>query len=273
MGSSNYHGLLLTLDKNISRGLRGEFNYTWSHSIDNTSLSANSNALYSGAGYICDILRPRACRGNSDFDVRQEITSNFTYDLPLGRGRSFLSASPRWLDEAIGGWSFSGLPSYLTGLALNVYSDAFLASFDNDVAAIFTGNKSDLKTRINVDRGTNTVYGFAGGAAGATKILSEFRGPIGLEYGQRNLVRGPGAFFFDAGLGKTFPLFQDRVTLRFRADAFNIFNHPNFGPQALNIVLNASNFGQITSTNVSPATSAVAADDARVAQSSLRLEF
>ena len=273
MGSSNYHGLLLTVDKNISNGFRGEFNYTWSHSIDNTSLSANENSLYSGTGYICDILRPRACRGDSDFDVRQEITANFTYDLPFGRRRAFLASAPRWVDETIGGWSFSGLPSYRTGVAVTPYSNAFLASFDNDVPAIFTGDKADLRTRVNLDRSSNTVYAFAGGAAGANKVLSEFRGPIGLEYGQRNLVRGPGAFFFDAGLAKAFQIIHDKLTLQFRADAFNLFNHPNFGIPALDIVLNASNFGQITSTNQNPDSSAVAADDARVAQFSLRLQF
>lgn len=273
MGSSSYHGMLVTVDKNVSDGLRAEFNYTWSHSIDNTSLSANDNAIYGGNGYICDILHPRACRASSDFDVRQEITSNFNYDLPVGQGRTFLASSPRWVDETIGGWGFSGLVSYRTGLALTPYSDAFLASFDNNVAAIFTGNKADLKTSVNIDRASKTVYGFKGGAAGASKVLAEFRGPIGLEYGQRNLVRGPGAFFFDAGLAKTFAIVPDRLNLKFRADAFNLFNHPNFGAPALDIVTNASNFGQITSTNQNPSSSAVAADDARVAQFSLRLEF
>jgi hypothetical protein len=273
-GSSNYHGLLLTLDKNISQGLRFEFNYTWSHSIDNTSLSANNNSLFSNSGFICDILRPRACRASSDFDVRQEITSNFTYDLPFGRGKMFAANSPRLLDEAIGGWSFSGLPVYRTGLALTPYSDAYLASFDNQDPAIFTGNKADLKTKVNVDYTTNTVYGFAGGAAGAAKVLAEFRGPIGLEYGQRNLVRGPGAFFFDAGLGKKFPILEDKLNLQFRADAFNLFNHPNFGPLNMNIVTNASQFGQITGTNLSPSSMAAAVSSAyRVAQFSLRLEF
>jgi hypothetical protein len=273
-GSSNYHGLLLTLDKNISQGLRFEFNYTWSHSIDNTSLSANNNSLFSNSGFICDILRPRACRASSDFDVRQEITSNFTYDLPFGRGKMFAANSPRLLDEAIGGWSFSGLPVYRTGLALTPYSDAYLASFDNQDPAIFTGNKADLKTKVNVDYTTNTVYGFAGGAAGAAKVLAEFRGPIGLEYGQRNLVRGPGAFFFDAGLGKKFPIIEDKLNLQFRADAFNVFNHPNFGPLNMNIVTNASQFGQITGTNLSPSSMAAAVSSAyRVAQFSLRLEF
>jgi hypothetical protein len=273
MGSSNYHGLLVTLDKNYSHGLHFEVNYTWSHSIDNSSLSSNNNGLFSNTGFICDILRPRACRGSSDFDVRQEITSNFLYDLPFGHGRTFGNSSPEWIDEVIGGWSFSGLPSYRTGLALPVYSYAFLASFDNQAPAIFTGNPADLKTSVNLDRPTKTVYGFKGGAAGAAKVLSEFRGPIGLEYGQRNIMRGPGAFFFDAGLGKNFPILRDRLNVKFRADAFNLFNHPNFGPPALNIVTNASNFGQITGTNVAPSSSAVPADDARVAQFSLRLEF
>jgi hypothetical protein len=283
MGSSNYHALLLTVDKNMSQGLRAEFNYTWSHSIDNTSLSAGNNALYAGTGFICDILHPRACRANSDFDVRQEIESNFVYELPFGRSRMFGSHMSRGLDEAVGGWSISGLPSYRTGIAVTPYSDAYLASFDNADPAIFTGSRSDLKVKVNVDHTSNTVYAFAGGAAGAAKVLSEFRGPIGIEYGQRNLVRGPGAFFFDAGLGKNFPILADKLNLLFRADAFNVFNHPNFGVpgggqatggfNGLNIVTGASNFGQITGTNVQPSSFGVTADGARVAQFSLQLEF
>ncbi|MFC5860726.1 carboxypeptidase-like regulatory domain-containing protein [Acidicapsa dinghuensis] len=273
MGNSNYHGLLLTLDKNLSQGLQFEFNYTWSHSIDNSSLSSANNSLYNNSGFICDVLQPRACRGSSDFDVRQEITSNFVYALPFGRGRTFASSTPRWVDETIGGWSLSGLPSYRTGLAVTPFADAFLASFDNNDPAIFTGNStSDLKTKVNVDHSSNTVYAFAGGADGAAKVLSEFRGPIGLEYGQRNLVRGPGAFYFDAGLAKTFPIIGDRVNLKFRADAFNLFNHPNFGTPNMNIVTNASNFGQITGV-ASTVANALTSDDARVAQFSLRLEF
>jgi hypothetical protein len=272
MGSSNYHGLLLTVDRNLAQGLQFEANYTWSHSIDNTSLSANNNSLFSNSGFICDVLRPRACRSNSDFDVRQELTSNFVYALPFGRGRQFFGTSPRWVDETIGGWSISGLPSYRTGLAVTPYSDAYLASFDNADPAIFTGNKADLKTKVNVDQSSQTVYAFAGGAAGAAKVLSEFRGPLGLEYGQRNLVRGPGAFYFNAGLGKTFPIIEDKLNLKFRADAFNVLNHPVFGTQAMNIVTNASNYGQISGTTTGIGQSSTNGG-ARVAQFSLRLEF
>ena len=273
--------MLLTVDKNMSQGLRAEFNYTWSHSIDNTSLSGANNALYNSGGMICDILHPRACRGNSDFDVRQEISSNFQYDLPFGQGKLIAPHASTPLNEAIGGWAFSGLFSYRTGLPMTALADAYMASFDNAAPAIFTGNPADLKTKVNVDHTTNTVYQFAGGAGGAAKVLSEFRGPIGIEYGQRNLLRGPGALYFDAGLEKTFSLIE-RTNLIFRADAFNVFNHPNFSSvnpnnvpvsPDLNIVTNASNFGQIAATAYSPDASGVAADGARVAQFSLRLEF
>ena len=90
------------------------------------------------------------------------------------------------------------------------------------------------------------MYSFAGGATGAANALAEFRGPLGLEYGPRNFLRGPGAFNLDAGLGKNFPIIESKLNLQFRADAFNVLNHPAFGTGSVNIVNSASAFGQIT---------------------------
>ena len=270
-GSSNYHALLLTLSKNLSQGLKFDFNYTLSHSIDNNSQSANHNAFFENTGIICDVTKPRACRGDSDFDVRQIISSDFEYDLPFGKNRSYFGNVGNFANELIGGWSLSGLPSYRTGLPINVLSYAFLSSFAAEDPAIFIGHKSDLKSHVNNVDGT--VYNFAGGAAGAAKAFSEFRGPIGLEYGSRNPLKGPGAANLDMGLAKIFPIIPAKdINLIFRADAFNIFNHPNFanpGGSAPDIVNNASPFGQISST-LSPAGQV---GDIRVGQFSLRLEF
>lgn len=282
-GSSNYHGLLVTLDKNMSNGLRFEANYTWSHSIDNTSVSSNANSLFTNSDMICDILQPRACRGDSDFDVRQEFNANFLYNLPFGRKQAFMSNAPRWADEIFGGWSISGVPIYRGGLPLTATASAYLASFDNKSPAIFTGkSRADLETHVNVNHSSKVVYMFDGGAAGAAKVLSEFRGPLGIEYGQRNLIRGPRGFFFDAGLGKTFPIYEN-LNLNFRADAFNVFNHPVFdaslngigvntgvGSGALDIITNASKFGQLTRTVGGLSNTN---NGSRVAQLSLRLDF
>ncbi|WP_263373679.1 TonB-dependent receptor [Granulicella aggregans] len=268
-GSSSYNALLLTLNKNRSHGLKFDFNYTWQHSIDNASLSANNNSLFSNSGFICDVLKPRACRGTSDFDVTQEFVSNFEYDLPVGRGKTFASGSSRLLDEAIGGWSLSGIPQYRTGLGVTPYSDAYLASFDNQDPAIFTGTKGSLKTKVNQSNGV--VYAFAGGQAGANAALAKFSGPVGLQYGSRNIIRSAGGAYFDAGLAKNFPILaDDKLNLRFRADFFNVLNHPVFSTPALNIVTNASQFGQITNTLPSHSGDSVTG---RIGQFSLRLEF
>lgn len=273
-GSSNYHALLFTLSKNLSQGLQFNFNYTWSHSIDNNSQTTASNALYEITGILCDVTKPRACRGNSDFDVRQIITADFEYGLPFGHSQRFFGNSGTLANELMGGWSVSGISSFRTGLPINVLSDAFLSSFAAEDPAIFTGSRSNLNSlKSHVNNVQGTVYNFAGGATGAATAYSYFRGPLGLEYGSRNLLHGPSATNLDMGLAKIFPIIPSRnINLIFRADAFNILNHPNFsnpGGSEPDIVNNASPFGQISST-ISPAGQI---SDIRVAQFSLRLEF
>ena len=116
-GFSSYNGLLVSLQKNLTKSLQFDINYTWSHSIDNVSLYANQIA-FGGYGFICDVVRPRECRGNSDFDTTNYVTSDFTYSLPFGRGRQFASSIPWWADELIGGWDIERHPhlAYRSGV-------------------------------------------------------------------------------------------------------------------------------------------------------------
>lgn len=268
-GNSNYNGLLFTLSKNLSNGLQFNFYYTWSHSIDNVSAPANNIASNNGYGYICDALRPRECRGNSDFDVNQRITGEFVYDLPFGRHRTFLANDHLWLDEIVGGWNISGIPTFNTGYTLTTFTDAYIAGYANNAPAIFNGHRHDVAAHVHTDPATGDVQLFADPA----KAQADFAPPTGFNIGQRNILRSPSQVGLDMGLEKDFTIIPNSVNLQFRADAFNVLNHPTFvltnnttssttGTTNLNID-SPSNFGQITQTNSSP----------RVAQFSLRLEF
>jgi hypothetical protein len=108
LGSSSYNGLLFSLRKRFSRGLEFDFNYTFSHSIDNQSSVVNTVF----GGLICDLRNLRVCRGNSDFDIRHLINVNGIYELPLGRGRRLGGNAPGWLNAIIGGWEVSGIYTY-----------------------------------------------------------------------------------------------------------------------------------------------------------------
>lgn len=273
MGFSAYNGMLVTLHKNLSNGLQFDLNYTWSHSIDNVSLVANQAAL-GGYGFICDVLRPRECRGNSDFDVTNYFTGNFIYDLPFGRGRSFAGTAPLWLDEVIGGWQISGIPTWHTGNAYFAASNAFVAGYANNAPAILTGPIADLKFHRHGGEGQPlNAY------ADPTKAANDYTGPVGFEIGSRNNLRGPSYFDLDLGLGKTFPIYANRVKLNFRADAFNATNHPNFADPSQNstasndITSSSIPFGTISSTVPSPGGVPLSGSGARVLQLSLRLSF
>lgn len=260
-GFSSYNGLLVTVQKNLNHGLQFDANYTWSHSLDNTSLIANSVA-FGGYGFICDVLRPRLCRGNSDFDTTHYITGDFTYSLPFGRGRTFGSSIPWGLDELIGGWDISGIPQWHSGTAYSTVSSAFVAGYANNAPAIFNGDKAALKHNIHKNGKQLFLY------ADPNAAVSAFQGPIGFQIGSRNSLRGPQFFNLDTGLAKTFGILpHERMNLQFRADAFNVLNHPNFSSPGTNTnyddITQASSFGQLTSMNGSP----------RVLQLSGRVQF
>ena len=274
-GFSSYNAMLLTVHKNAGHGLQFDLNYTWSHSIDNVSVIANFIADTEAYGYICDVTRPRECRGNSDFDVTNYLNGNFVYDLPFGHGRTFGGNAPLWVNEAIGGWTLSGIPNWHTGLAYNAESNAYVASFANNAPATLLGSPMLLKTKIHGGEG-EPLKAYANSSA----ALAAYTGPTGLDMGSRNNLRGPGYFNMDLGLGKSFPLHGDRVSLKFRCDAFNVLNHPNFAypGQVIDGVVRGSAditesngvpFGTISST-VTPPGSDLAS---RVLQGALRLEF
>jgi hypothetical protein len=268
-GYSNYNGVLATLHKKYSHGLQFDLNYTYSHSIDDMSAAANQAFGSNGAGgIICDSIRLGICRANSDFDATHNITGDWIYDLPFGKGKSFGSTMPRWADEIVGGWQISGLLSWRTGFAFTTVANSFPISFANNVPAIFNGDNHAIRTNPHLDRATGQVQLFADPNA----AVGAYSFPTGLEAGSRNNLRGPHYSNFNIGLGKYFPV-TEKVKLQFRADAFNAFNHTNFALPGSSATADISlpyatggSFGVITSAGSTEI-------PARVMQFALRVDF
>jgi len=280
-GFSSYNALLVTLQKNLSHGFNFDFNYTFQHSIDNISFFANSegDTGIGGVGLVCDVVRPRECRSNSDFDIKGVISGDAAYELPFGRGKMFANTIPIWADEWIGGWSLSGITSWQSGQAWGTVSNAFVASFANDAPALLVGPRSNVATHL-----TKLPGGGVNLFANNIEAASSYQGPLGFKIGARNGLRGPGFFDTDLGLGKTFPFNWENVNLKFRADAFNVLNHPNFAIPAEN---GFNGYDQDDFENVNPSSPGLGFGQssftvsppgnlnsgARVLQLSLRLEF
>lgn len=231
-GFSDYNALFVTLRKRLSHNLQFDFNYTFSHSIDNGSTVANENGNFAEGvtSVMCDVTNDSACRGNSEFDATHQISGVFVYDLPFGHGQRFASNVGALLNEAIGGWQVSGIETWRTGLAFTA-NGTDIAQFDTvslaaDTGVLFTGSKSAVSSNVHIDTANNNEVQFF---ANPTAAAGAFSPVTGLQSGSRDTLRGPRFSNLDLAVSKNFPLFSERYKLQFRAEAYNTFNHPNFG--------------------------------------------
>jgi hypothetical protein len=258
---SNYNGLLTSLHKKMSHGLQFDVNYTYSHSIDNSSTIANNatgtNATGGYGGFLCDAIQLTSCRANSDFDVTHLISADGLYDLPFGRGRWLGRNMKGWANQIIGGWQVAALTSWHTGFAFSTVSEAFPISFNANSPAVFIGKPADLKVNIHNDGGQIQLF------ADPTAAINAFTGPIGLQGPTRNNLRGPRFSNTNLSLNKHFSI-TESSGLEFRAEAFNVFNHVNFALPGGSVadIQQPSTFGVITKDG-----------GARVMQFSLRFDF
>jgi hypothetical protein len=205
--TSNYNALQLKFERRLSQGLQALASYTWSHSIDVASTDAAFNYLNTPSS----VANPNIDRGNSDFDIRNAFSAGITYNLP----------SPEWnkiAHAALGGWSADSFIFARTAPPVDV------------VGALVFADGIALYPRPNLVPGVPLVlYGsqYPGGKAfnpaAFTPPPTGQQGDFG-----RNVLRGFGAWQADFALQRQFHL-TERLALRFRAEFFNIFNHPNFG--------------------------------------------
>jgi hypothetical protein len=234
--SSSYNGLVTSL-LHKGKSLNMQFNYTWSHALDEVS---NGGILPFGGGSITSQIDPNNLAhnyGNADYDIRHYFNGNYLYDLPTFGGPKLVT----------GGWELSGVIFLHTGLPFSVTETDFVAAGGN------VGGTG--VAQVAPAPGTSH---HCGASAAKTSCLSAANFPSAGDPGSlfapydRNQFTGPGYFDTDTTLAKSFP-FKEGVNLKLGVSAYNLFNHPNFGTP-VNNVLDSSNFG-LTFNTVSPPTS------------------
>jgi outer membrane receptor protein involved in Fe transport len=247
-GTSSYNALLVGLQSTIGKGFRGQLSYTYGKSIDDQSSALGRNEFANGQARTVDPYNRSLNRGRSDFDVRHNVSVNFSYDVPYGSGRAHGADAPVVMRALLGGWQISGILTAQSGIPVSP-----IFTFDQDRDAT-----TDNEQRPNLAPGVTSIP-----RVSATQLFDATvfvvppagtRGTVG-----RNTIEGPGLVTFDPAFVKAF--FLDKGSKRsaqLRVEMFNAFNRVNFNiPTVANLTVfktpteRNSTAGQITSTSTS----------------------
>jgi hypothetical protein len=220
--SSNYNALQAQVRRSIGT-LQLNVSYTYSHSIDDTS----DGGLF-GDGGILNAFDFPAFRASSNFDQRHTFTTSAVYDLPFFKGTGLR-------DKMLGGWELSGIGAWQTGTPFSAYNGAGFgdnAGLGNGVSAGAGAGQSYADVISNPHQNI-PQFDPASGFGSFFANPNAFTAPICLTLGDsgRNFLRNPGHWNIDMALFKHFPI-TERIAFEFRAEAFNIFNHVEYGPLA-----------------------------------------
>jgi hypothetical protein len=254
---SNYNALQVKLVRKVGR-LNLEANYAWSHELDDMV-----NVFSPG---FENPSNPNFDHCDGDWDVRHNLTGSAVYSLPELKGSSSL------VRTALGGWQTSGILQTRSGLPTNI--TLVSGFFGNPTRPDYVPGEPLWVANHSWPTSSYNINAFA--------IEPTYDGTPGDTIGTvgRNALRGPAYFQFDLSGMKNFAI-TERVTMQFRADIFNIFNHPNFtSPDGgictavgLGTCAPNANFGRVGQTIADANGTQIGGGTARQTQFSLRFSF
>ena len=201
--SSNYNSLQAQLRRNF-RHLNTQVNYTWSHEID------DDVNVFSG---FSDPFNVSLDRSSGDIDVRSNFTASVLYDFPE------LKSASTFKRELMGGWQTSSIFQTRSGLPTNI--TLVSGFFGNPMRPNYVPGKNPYVASVKYPNQSFNIDAFA--------VPRRYDGTWGKNLGDigRNALRGPSFFQGDFSAMKNFAV-TNTVHFQFRADLFNILNHPNF---------------------------------------------
>jgi hypothetical protein len=233
-GYSNYDALQIQYQRRLSQGLQVLASYSFAHALDN----ASSQDFSSYAPYH-SVYSPGLDYGNSDFDVRHSFSAAVTYNIPSPEKSRFLQA-------ITGHWALDSLFRSNTARPVNVLTG--LDPFNLAAVTPFTVARPDVVPNVPL-----YLHGsqYPGGKAINPAAFQDPASPTAQGNLGHNALWGFGAWEEDLAIRREFPI-HEQLKLQFRAEFFNVFNHPAFGDPGILFgqtnVLNNPQFGLSTMT-------------------------
>jgi len=255
VGKTHYNSMQLKAEtKTPKYGLYALVAYTYSRTYDNglsDGLGSELSAPYFGLPNWENLDWSL-----SQINLNQSFTASFIYDLPFGKGRMFGNGMSPTAETILGGWQATLIERISSGFPVPLIDSA-----NNSGTSFNTGGNSNNYNRPNQVAGCNPYA--ANHAAHQWINAACFTQPVAGELGNaaRVPVVGPDFVNSDFSLIKQFALPWQETGLNFRAEFFNLFNHPEFGSPVADI--NAQGFGAVNSTVNNP----------RLIQLALKLSF
>lgn len=256
IANSIYHAGQFRAEKSFSGGLQFLVTYTVSKSIDNASATDDSISWLGGGlnGNTLNVQDPynlRAERSVSTFDIPQVLQFTYVYALPVGRGKQFGSNMHPVLNGLIGGWQLNGIWRFAKGRPVILVLDSTnpIPTFDQhpNLLGPLRINHSGHQSMVSNYFLNACESGMCGVNSDIPSVVTQ---PDAYTFGSAprtvSSVRQPGSQNVSMSLFKQFPLsrLREGARLEFRLEAFNVFNHPNFGPADTDF--GGGNFGAIT---------------------------
>lgn len=249
-GNGNYNALQVSVKRQMTNGFMWQTEYLYGHALNDGMIGGGESTAPQ------NVNDRRGGKADSNYDIRQTITTNVSYALPFGKGQKRLQSG--FLSHLAGNWDLNAIHQARTGRAITF-------TVSRSSRDLPDGNSSnqrpDIITGVPIYPEKQTIDNWFNIAA--------FAVPKSGTWGNasRNLGRGPGVDQLDLSAQKNFR-FTENHRLSFRAEIFNIFNRVHLGTPASNISAPA-NFGRITS----PMNRSIGVGTARQIQFMLRYSF
>jgi hypothetical protein len=238
-GIANYNAVGVDLTERVSNGLSFRGSYTYSRNLDNGS-GLNSQDSQNQTQQLLDPYHPDRDYGRSSLDFEHQMSGNFTYQLPFGSGRRFLSGLHGVSDKLLGGWQMNGILTLLSGFPVT----PLVGTNQSGDGNLRNPDRPNLNPNFQGNPLPHTVDQWFNPAAYSLPTLGTYGNAA------RGSINGPGMADFDFSLFKTTAI-RENMSVQFRAEFFNIANIVNFGVPATSIFSGStisSSAGRITST-------------------------